>query len=534
MIVKILLIDQDPYTLEKLQTNLARAGYTVLVAADGEAGLRLARLEKPNLVVMDILLIGMDGLEVCQRLRQDEATKQIPIFLISSLDVPARNQPWQPTPQSQWQLLRYNAYLPKPVDLNQFVRKVEALLKSDQASTQPTGPTVFLAMSEDEQFYQLKQALLAEDFDVRPFADMATALPAIYAFLPAGLVISQELLTPETWQPIQRFQERNPAFSIVVLQTEPEMLPEEILACVDYVVIQPAEPWQVVLGVERSLRHRNLLTRVKTLSREVLTLNHELLDTKHSLGYQNEELDHINRRMHDLSELKETLTGMLVHDLKAPLAAIMGSMQFLTMDPKNTISENSQRILSGGLAAGQQMLRMTHTLLDEQKLENHQLVFDIEPVELQEPVDISLEMMGPLFNMHKVTVETCYEEDLPPLKADPMVLQRIIENLLDNATKYSPSKEVITIKAHRIGDFVEIAVCDRGEGIPPEQRHLIFDRFTQLQNAHSSKMRHGVGLGLAFCKLAVETMGGKIWVDSPPDNVGTAFLFQLPVYTEED
>jgi signal transduction histidine kinase len=136
--------------------------------------------------------------------------------------------------------------------------------------------------------------------------------------------------------------------------------------------------------------------------------------------------------------------------------------------------------------------------------------------------------------MHKVTVKTCFDEDLPPLRADPMVLQRIIENLLDNATKYSPSNEVITLSAHRIGDFVEIAICDRGEGIPPEQRHLIFDRFTQLHNAASEKMRHGVGLGLAFCKLAVETMGGKIWVDSPEDGVGTAFRFQIPLYLEAE
>jgi DNA-binding response OmpR family regulator len=300
--VKVLLIDQDPYTLEKLQTNLARAGYTVLVAADGDAGLRLARLERPSLIVMDILLIGMDGLEVCQQLRQDEATKGIPIFLISSLDVPARNQPWQPTPQSPWQLLRYHAYLPKPVDLNQFVRKVEALLKPDEAQGQPTGPTIFLAAGENEQAKALEQALIEQDFDVRAFADMQTALPSIYAFMPAGLVISQTLLTPETWQPIQRFQERNPAFSVVVLQNEPTTLPEEIIECIDCVVNQPAEPWQVTLAVERALRHRNLHTRVKTLSREVLTLKHELLDTKHTLIYQNQELDHINRRLHDLGE----------------------------------------------------------------------------------------------------------------------------------------------------------------------------------------------------------------------------------------
>ncbi len=117
--------------------------------------------------------------------------------------------------------------------------------------------------------------------------------------------------------------------------------------------------------------------------------------------------------------------------------------------------------------------------------------------------------------------------------ADPIILQRIIENLLDNAIKYSPRNEVISVNAIRKDDFAEIFIADRGDGIPAAQRDVIFDRFTQLQDSNVEKMRGGVGLGLAFCKMAVETMGGKIWVESPPDNIGTAFYFSLPLAMEE-
>ena len=529
--MKILIIDQDSETLEKLQTSLTRAGYQVLIAADSDVGLRLARTDQPELIVMDIWLTGLDGLEINQQLKQDEATKHIPIFIITSLSIPAKHETWRPNPQGKWQLLRYQGYLPKPVDVNHLVRKIDALLKPGAAAATRTGPSVCLVTSDPAQLTGIQQALLEANFDVTGYNDIGQALPAIYTYLPASLVIDGNCLVADNaWQPIKRFQERHPTFSLVVLTST---APPPHLEHIDLVINQPAQPWQVVMAVQKSLQHRYLENRVATLSKQVLALSGELVDTKHTLQYQNQELDLINRQLHKLSELKETLTGMLVHDLKAPLTAMMGSLQFLGMDPKNTISENSQKIVSGGLAAAQQMLRMTHTLLDEQKLENNQLVFDIEPVEVEEPLDISLDMLNPLFNLHKVTVAKILAEDLPPIKADPIILQRIIENLLDNAIKYSPTNEVITVKAVRKGDFAEICVADRGEGIPPQYRELIFDRFTQLQDTRVEKIRGGVGLGLAFCKLAVETMGGKIWADAPEDNVGTAFFFTLPLATEE-
>ena len=526
--MKILLIDQDSNTLEKVQTSLTRAGYQVLIAADSDIGLRLARTETPSLIIMDLLLTGLEGVVLSQALRQDETTKDIPIFIITSLNVPDKNEPWQPTPQAKWQLLRYKEYLPKPVDLNLLVRKVDALLKPGQDDDKPTGPSVFLVLKDSPQLPRLQEALRTANFEVTTYHGLDLALPAIYSYLPASLVIDSDITDDRIWQPISRFQERHPTFSLVLIQNRPPETAPEHLNIIDRILNAPFQPWQVVKAIEQSLRQRSLETRVDQLSKQALSLNWEVVESKQTLLYQNQELDHVNRQLTQLSELKETLTGMLVHDLKAPLSAIIGSIQFMNMDPANTISDNSQRILAGGLAAGQQMLRMTHTLLDEQKLENHQLVFDIEAVDIAEPFEISVEMLSPLLNMHKVQVETIIDEGLPEVMADPIILQRIIENLLDNAIKYSPTNETITIKAERDGDFAEICIADRGEGIPPEHQEVVFDRFTQLQDPKIEKIRGGVGLGLAFCKLAVETMGGRIWVGSLND-IGTAFFFTLPL-----
>jgi len=530
----ILLIDQDTNILEMLQTSLTKVGYAVRIAVDGNAGLRLARTEKPDLIVLDMLLPGLSGVELCQELKREADTKDIPIFLISALAVPPPNKPWRPSPNAEIQMLQYQAYLPKPLDMNQFLRKIEAILLPKTESQRPTGPTVLLISANDTQREAIRQALKMQDFNIRAYDRIIKPLGAFRTYPPAALIIDQAFLTPDIWQSLKQIKKRDPTLGLVLLQDEASpALPPDHLDEIDALIPPPAQPWRVVMGVQRALEHRSIKERVGILSRQMLALNNELVDTKNTLLAQNRELDFVNRHLRRLSELKELLTGMLVHDLKSPLTAMMGAMQFLTMDPDNTISEGSQGLLSGGLAAGKQMQRLTETLLDEQKLENNQLVLDIEPTDFSDILGASVQIMSPLFHMHKITLSTQIPPDMPLLLADPIILQRIIENLLDNAVKYSPANETITILATPKGHQVEICVADRGDGIPPEYRETVFDRFTQLQNANAEKIRGGVGLGLTFCKLAVETMGGKIWVGSL-DNVGAAFYFTLPALSSEN
>ena len=114
---------------------------------------------------------------------------------------------------------------------------------------------------------------------------------------------------------------------------------------------------------------------------------------------------------------------------------------------------------------------------------------------------------------------------LPDLFVEPAVISRVLLNLFDNALKYSADGETITVDAHTIGDgMVLVAVSDRGAGIPREFREVIFDKFRRVKSDGSSK---GLGLGLAFCRLAVEAHGGRIWVDDAPGG-GARFNLTLP------
>jgi signal transduction histidine kinase len=119
-------------------------------------------------------------------------------------------------------------------------------------------------------------------------------------------------------------------------------------------------------------------------------------------------------------------------------------------------------------------------------------------------------------------------DDLPSVFVDVDMIRRVMINLLENAIKYTPFRGQIEIGAEADGDFVRVYVVDNGPGIPETESERIFDKFTRLKNKTGSS---GLGVGLAFCKLAVQGHGGRIWVEPAPEH-GSKFVFTLPVAKE--
>ena len=525
--MKILLIDQDTNTLEMLQISLTRAGHTVLIAADGTAGIRLAEKEHPDLIALDILLPGISGFEVCARLQSNPATRAIPRVVMTALSLPEAAPHWHS--HAEQHHFNYHAYFPKPLDVRQFLQYLEA----DDSPTKinsPVGPSV-LVISNDPTRDAIVALLKARKYNAYGYAQFIKPVEKIRNYPPAVLIIDEDLLTPKAWEALTTLRRQNPIFNLVVIAHPADSEPA-YANDVDFVLVPPISSWQILRLIENLIDYRQSKERAEFLSEQILALNNELIDARHAYLAQKEELEFVNQRLHELSDLKETLTGMVVHDLKAPLSAMIGALQFLTMDPGNTITEMSHKIIEGGMAAAGQMERLTLTLLDEHKLENNQLVLEPEPVDAAGLLEDSLESLRPLFKMHHVNTEIHFPDDLPSILADPIMFQRVIENLLDNAVKYSPENENVSVFARVLDGMVEFCIADRGEGIPPQHRKIIFERFAQLDTtADLGKVRNGVGLGLTFCKLAVETMGGKIWVDDR-EGFGAAFYFTLPISQE--
>lgn len=526
----ILLMDQDTESLEQLHSILRRQGYHILTAADGDAALRLAVSVRPDLVISDVFLGGLDGYEVWRQFRADKELANVPVLVTSALTIPASNKPWRPTPYAEWQLLQYDAFLPKPLDLPRFIRVVQKLLSP--GADVPQGPSLVLTVPDPALQQQLVDIFSGRDFGVEVVSSPQRALRLVQALPPAALLLDYRQPNNEVQTMARRVKRSIPFTSIILLVEAETPVPPDTGDLYDGLVFTLLPPDLIANSVTQVLELNNMQRRTRSLSAQFMAANRDLHQTRQTLQAQNEELAYTNAKLRELDSLKEMLTGMVVHDLKAPLGAVLGTLTFLLTSPKVSLPESIEKLITGSVAAGHQLLRLIETLLEGQRLEEGRLKPDKEPFDLPTLFEVSLHQISPLLALHSLQVDCVIEENLPLVFADPHISQRILENLLDNAIKFSSPNSTITLTAVADGEFARISVADQGPGIPKDQQSEVFNRFVQVKQPHLATSRVGFGLGLAFCQIATTAMDSSIWVESDGES-GTTFIFTLPFYYEE-
>jgi NtrC-family two-component system sensor histidine kinase KinB len=233
----------------------------------------------------------------------------------------------------------------------------------------------------------------------------------------------------------------------------------------------------------------------------------------------------------ELARLREDLTHMLVHDLRSPLTVLNGSLEMI----ENALTDEAAAEKTGFLLdmahkSSDRMLRLVNELLDISKLESGQLTVHPEPVDMETLLrDIATRLAPPATAAH-ITIEISADPDLPPLNVDPEFIGRVLNNLLDNAIKFTPDDGHVHLWARLDPESVPttmlVGVSDTGPGIPPEEHPRLFEKFQQVSSVTGRRV--GTGLGLPFCKLAIEAHGGQIWVESEVGK-GSTFVMRLPV-----
>jgi signal transduction histidine kinase len=249
------------------------------------------------------------------------------------------------------------------------------------------------------------------------------------------------------------------------------------------------------------------------------------------VNFENAEV--LQWTLHDISErkalddLRSDLTSMIFHDLRSPLANIISSLDILSGLVDVEDNETIKSILEIAVNSTTRIERLVNSLLDINRLESGQKIVNQDVVYLNEITNEAVTEVRPIAESRKQEVESLIPTDTPPIWVDKDMILRVLLNLLENATKFTPSGGKIMAKAIHQDGWVTVSIEDNGPGIPVLERERIFDKFTRLRGDHRPG---GLGIGLAFCKMAVEGHGGEIWVESQ-NNVGTTFFFTLPVAT---
>jgi signal transduction histidine kinase len=228
-----------------------------------------------------------------------------------------------------------------------------------------------------------------------------------------------------------------------------------------------------------------------------------------------------------LDRLKSEFVAVVSHEIRTPLTSVKGAVELLSDDRFFANDDQQQKLLTIAHANAERLLVLINDILDFSKLESASLPMVVERQRLEPVIQQAAGNLRTLIEERRISFATRLPEDLPDLYLDSNRIAQVLTNLLSNAIKFSPQGGSIEVDAETAGDVVRVGVHDHGDGIAAQDVPKLFRKFSQLDSGPTRKVG-GTGLGLVICKGIVEQHGGKIWVESTP-GLGSSFYFTLPL-----
>ena len=234
-------------------------------------------------------------------------------------------------------------------------------------------------------------------------------------------------------------------------------------------------------------------------------------------------------RAKEAEQLKDEFISLVSHELRTPLTSIKGAARTLLRHYGSLDEDTRHELLMDVDEEADRLYRLVENLLDFSRAEAGVLRLATEPVQMGKLSARVVAEVSNHFPRHRFVLS--FPPDLPPAEADPLRVEQVLRNLLDNAAKYSPDGAEIQVSGTLSDGCLVVSVRDQGVGIAPEYQQQVFGRFQRGPDASTGRSQ-GVGLGLAICRRLVEAHGGRIWVESRP-GAGSTFHFTLPLVQEE-
>lgn len=550
--LSILVVDDSPTQVAILRDALEDKGFQVETAADGIEAMERVYQNPPHLVLSDIIMPELNGYHLCRLLKNDPATAQIPIILLTHLSE-QHDRFWGKNAGA-------DLYLEKASPSAQIVAAIETLLarhpvvetrrKRIVLGANPPRKDIQARLTTilDRLLYEstisneiLKLTSLAQD--VRALCgELLKFLGAICRHDAAGLLLRQSperqtlafcLNAPMPAQFITQAQDLMTAHGGLSgdpgTRTSLFLFPEESLPTQDeqgeFHVLHAVE----VKNGEEIAALIYLFTRVPREVSPGIAQALQLVADRFRIvaGYL--------CKLTEIEEVKADFISMLVHDLRSPLTSIRGFSDVLVQGMLGPLSDEQKEALENIQGGSNRLLALIEDILHLSKLEAGKMEIHPAPFQFGEMARRTFQDLAALFlekDLH-LHYENC--DALPIILADEQQLSRVLTNLLTNAAKFSPRGANITLAAQYIDPTpdspatLRVDVSDTGPGIPTDQQKDLFARYQQVHGKGAGS-RKGTGLGLAICKEIVHVHGGRIWVESPlRDGAGSRFSFTIPL-----
>jgi signal transduction histidine kinase/CheY-like chemotaxis protein len=544
---RILVVDDEPHVVQIFQDLLAQRGYEVTSSTNGDDAIVKVTQGNFDLVLTDINLPGVDGLEVVRAAKA--ADKDTCVILITGYA----------STTTAIDALRQGAYdyITKPFDLWETAKAIERGLESR-----------FLVIENRRLVSSLEQANRELQHHEQILSRMVKeATQRITALYEAGKEISTSLSRQATLEVIVNHVAKlaNAEASLVFLYDTDagdyfaeagvgvplERLREyrfgtgvglhgqavrnaSPVRCATVAEAVGAEEFLSELSatsvlVVPLLTNENVLgtiTAVRRNTRPFTADDQELLTmfaSQASIAVTNAIL---YERTKELDRMKSEFVAVVSHEVRTPLTSIKGSLELLGDERFHVLPPPQKELLSICQANTERLITLINDILDFSKLESSKLSLNFETVEVGRIVPEAVDNIKNLAAMKGVAIDIHMEGSAGIIEADPMRVAQVITNLLGNAIKFSPENGRIEVWARGTDEEATVDIKDYGKGISQRDLSRLFQRFAQLDSSTTRKAG-GTGLGLVISKGIVEQHNGRIWVESAIGK-GSTFSFSLP------
>lgn len=519
----LLLVDDRPENLDLLIGFLEKYNLNIIVATSGEQGLERLQHTRPDIILLDIMMPGIDGYEVCRRLKESDELSQIPIILMSALD--------DPVDKVKGLELGAVDYITKPYKVEEVFARIknqlyiQDLRKQLKAAKKPQGEHALgqaersirnegLGLGETD--IKSRKVLFVEDApeDRRLLKDFLDnyyyniifakngkeAFERLKEVKPDIILLDIRLPDIDGFEVCRRLKKsddyRNiPVIFITALDETADTVKGFELGAVDYIT-KPYNSEEVLARISTQIKISRLM----------------------------QEQEQANIKLRELDQLKSLFIASMSHELRTPLNSIIGFNGILRMALKGKLTDKQEDYMERSHNASTHLLALINDIIDISKIEAGAIKVSPEAFILSDVVDEALGQLQSRIDKKGLEVNISVPPELEVFSDRTRVLQCIL-NYLSNAVKYTEAGK-ISLVTRELDEQVEVAVEDTGVGISEDELPKLFQSFERMSSAARLKEK-GTGLGLYITKkLATEFLGGSVAVESQL-GIGSKFFLRF-------